>query len=103
MVYTFGKDMTLKAAGAIKMAVDEGRHAWPTARTMCTLTWGTRVITRSQGKTARLVPLPECERQGNVISALVKVAEEWLRGTEGVEQGTWAVGAIRHARYRRGE
>ena len=50
-----------------------------------------------------MVPLPECERQGNQISALAKVAEEWVPRTGGVEQGTWAVGAIRRARYRKEE
>ena len=50
-----------------------------------------------------IAPLPECERQGNEISALAKVAEESVQETEGVEQGTWASGAIRRARYRRGE
>ena len=50
-----------------------------------------------------IAPLPECERQGNEISALAKVAEEWVREKGGVEQGTWAVGAIQSARYRREE
>ena len=48
-------------------------------------------------------PLPECARQGAEISALARVAEEWVRETGGVEQEMWAVGAIRRARYRRGE
>ena len=38
-----------------------------------------------------IAPLPECERQGNEVSALAKVAEEWVQETGGVEQGTWAV------------
>ena len=50
-----------------------------------------------------IASLPECERQGTEISALARVAEEWVRETGGVEQGTWAVGAIPRARYRRGE
>ena len=52
LVYTFSEEMTLKAAEAIKMVLDEGRRAWPTARTMCTRTRGTRGITRSRGTTA---------------------------------------------------
>ena len=40
LVYTFSEEMTLKAAEAIKMVLDEGRHPWPTARTMCTRTQG---------------------------------------------------------------
>ena len=50
-----------------------------------------------------IAPLPECERQGAEISALARVAEEWVRETGGVEHEKWAVGAIRRARYRRGE
>ena len=50
-----------------------------------------------------IAQLPECERQGNEISALAKGAEERVQETRGVEQGTWAVEAIRRARYRRGE
>ena len=50
-----------------------------------------------------IAPLPECERQGAEISALAKVAEGWVRETGRVEQEKWAVGAIRRARYRRGE
>ena len=48
-------------------------------------------------------PLPECERQGAEISALARVAEELVRETGGVEHQKWTVGAIRRARYRRGE
>ena len=50
VVYTFWEEMTLKAAKAIKIALDEGRHAWPTAHTMCTPTRGTHGITPSQGR-----------------------------------------------------
>ena len=50
-----------------------------------------------------IVSLPECERPGAEISALARVAEEWVRGTGGVEHEKWAVGAIRRARYSRGE
>ena len=50
-----------------------------------------------------IAPLPECERQGNELSALPRVAEECMRETGGSEQGTWTVGAIRRARYCKGE
>ena len=50
-----------------------------------------------------IASLPECERQGTEISALARVAEEWVRETGGEEHGKWAVGAIWRARYRRGE
>ena len=50
-----------------------------------------------------IAPLPDCESQSNEVSALAKVAEERMQETGRVEQGTWAVGAIRRARYRRGE
>ena len=46
---------------------------------------------------------PEWGRQGTEISALARVAEEWVRETGGMEHGKWAPGAIRRARYRRGE
>ena len=52
VVYTFREKMTLKAADAIKTAPDEGGHAWPTARTMCTPPRGTLGIMRSRRKTA---------------------------------------------------
>ena len=51
-VYTFREEMTLKAAEPSKWHWMKGRHAWPTTRTICTPTWGTRGITRSRGKTA---------------------------------------------------
>ena len=50
-----------------------------------------------------IAPLPECERQGNEISALARVAEEWVWETGGAEQWTSKVQAIRRARYRRRE
>ena len=50
-----------------------------------------------------IASLPECERQGAEISALARVAEECVQETGGVEPEKWAVGAIRRARYRRGE
>ena len=50
-----------------------------------------------------IAPLPACERQANEVSALARVAEGWVRETGGAEQGTCTVGAIRRARYRRGE
>ena len=51
----------------------------------------------------RIAPLPGCERQGNEISAVAKEAEEWVRETGGVEQGTWAVVATQRMTHRRGE
>ena len=50
-----------------------------------------------------IAPLPECEREGAEISALARVAEEWVRETGGVEHEKWAAETIRRARYRRGE
>ena len=50
-----------------------------------------------------IASLPECENQGAEISALARVAEEWVREMGGVEHGKWAVGAIQRARYHRGE
>ena len=105
MVYTFREEMTLKAAEAIKMALDEGAACM--ANGMYELqphtadTW--HYAFPGEGGMESIAPLPECERQGNKISALAKVAEEWVRETGGVEQGTWALGAIRRARYRRAE
>ena len=105
VVYTFREEMTLKAAKAIKMALDEG------AACMANRTYHVQPQTGDTWHYAfpgedgmeSIAPLSECERQGNEISALAKVAEEWVRETGGVEQGTWAVGAIRRAKYRRGE
>ena len=96
VVCTFREEMTLKAAEAIKMALDEGA-ACMANRTYHVLphtgdTWH-YVFPREDGMES-IAPLPECERQGNEISALAKVAEEWVRETRGVEQGMWAVGAI---------
>ena len=105
VVYTFREEMTLKATEAIKMALDEGAacmahrtyHVHPNTGD----TW--HYVFPGEDCMESVAPLPECERQGNEISAVAEVAEEWVRETEGVEQGTWAVGVIRRARYRRGE
>ena len=51
-MYTFRGEMTLKAAEAIKMVLDESAVCMATARTMCTRTRGTRGNTGSRGKTA---------------------------------------------------
>ena len=104
VVYTFREEMTLKAAEAIKIALDEG------AACMTNRTYHVHPHTEDTWHYAfpgedgmeSIAPLPECERQGNEISARAKVAEEWVRETGGVEQGTWVVGAIQRARYRRG-
>ena len=105
LVYTFGEEMTLKAAEAIKMVLDEGT-ACPAKRTYHVHphtgdTW--QYAFPGDDGMESIAPLPECERQGAEISALARVAEEWVRETGGVEQEMWAVGAIRRATYRRGE
>ena len=105
VVYTFGEEMTLKAGEAIKMALNEG------AACMANRTYHVHPHTGDtwhyafpgDGSMGSIAPLPECERQVNEISALAKMAEEGVRETGGVEQGTWAVGAIGRARYRRGQ
>ena len=96
VVYTFREEMTLKAAEAIKMALDEGTacmanrtyHVHPHTGA----TW--HYAFPGEDGMESIAPLPECERQGNEISALAKVAEDWVGETGGVEQGTWAVGVI---------
>ena len=96
VVYTFRDEMTLKAAEAIKMALDE----W--AACMANRTYHVQPHTADTWHYAvpgedgmeSIAPMPECESQGNKISALAKVAEEQVRETGGVEQGTWAVGAF---------
>ena len=105
VVYTFGEEITPKAAKAIKMALDEG------AACMANRTYHVHHHTGETWHYAfpgedgmvSIAPLRECVRQGNEILALAKVREEWVREMGGVEQGTWAVAAIRRARYRRGE
>ena len=105
LVYTFGEEMTLKATGAIKMVLDEG------AACMAHRTYHLHPHTGDTWHDAfpgedsmeSIASLPECERQGAEISALARVAEESVLETGGEEQGKWAVGAIRRARYRRGE
>ena len=105
LVYTFGEEMTLKAAEAIKMVLDEGTacmanrkyHVHPHKGD----TW--QYAFPGDDGMDSITPLPECERQGAEISALARVAEEWVRETGGVAHEMWAVGAIRRARYRRGE
>ena len=105
LVYTFGEEMTLKAAEAIKIVLDEGTacianrtyHLHPHTVGM----W--QYAFPGEDGMESIAPLPECERQGAEISALARVAEEWVRETGGVEHEKRAVGAIRRARYRRGE
>ena len=80
----FREEMTLKAAEAIKNALDEG------AACMANRTYHVHPHTGDTWHYAfpgedgmgSIAPLPECERQGNEISALAQVAEEWVRGTE---------------------
>ena len=104
MVYTFREEMTLKAAEAIKMALDEGApcmaHRTYDVHPHTGDTW--HYAFPGEDGMEDIVPLPECERQGNEVSVLAKVAEDRVQETGGVEQGRWAVGAIRRARYRRG-
>ena len=101
----FREEMTLKAAEAIKMVLDGGTaciangtyHVHPHTGD----TW--HYTLPGEDRMESRAPLPECERQGAGISALARVAEELVRETGGVEHEKWAVGAIRRARYRRGE
>ena len=105
LVYTYGEEMTLKAAEAIKMVLDEGTAC------MANRTYHVHPHTGDTWQYAfpgddgmeSIAPLPECARQGAEISALARVAEEWVRETGGVQHENWALGAIRRARYRRGE
>ena len=83
LVYTFTEEMTLKAAEAIKMVLDEGTacmgnrtyHVHPHTGD----TW--HYAFPGEDGMESIAPLPECERQGAEISALARVAEEWVRGT----------------------
>ena len=104
-MYTFREGMTLKAAEAIKMVLDEA--------TAC-MTNGTYHVHPHTGDTwhytfpgedgmESITSLPECGRKGAEISALARVAEECVHETGREEHGNWVVGAIRRARYRRGE
>ena len=78
LVYTFGEEMTLKAAEAIKMVLDEGTAC------MANRTYHVHPHTGDTWQYAfpgydgmeSIVPLPECERQGAEISAPARVAEE---------------------------
>ena len=105
LVYTFGEEMTLKAAEAIKMVLDEGTAC------MANPTYHVHPHTGDTWQYAfpgddgmeSIAPLPECERQGAEISALARVAEECVREAGEVEHEKWALGAIRRARYCRGE
>ena len=110
MVYTFREQMTLKAAEAFKMALGYG------AVRMANRTYRMRphggdtwhyAFLQDDGMES-ISPLPECERQGNDVSVLAKVAGEWVPEAGGAEPGgetgtESTVGAIRRARYRRGE
>ena len=86
-VYKFGEEMTLKAAEAIKMVLDEGTafmvnrayHVHPHMGD----TWQYTFL--GDDGMESIAPLPECGRQGAQISALARVAEEWVRKTGGVE------------------
>ena len=77
-MYTFSEEMTLKAAEAIKMVLDEG------AACMANRTYHVHPHTGDTWHYAfpgddgmeSIASLPECERQGAEISALARVAEE---------------------------
>ena len=105
LVYMFSEQMTLKAVEDIKMVLNEG------AACMANRTYHVHPHTGDTWHYAfpgddgmeSIASLPECERQGTTISALARVAEDVVRETGEEEQGKWAVGAIRRARYRRGE
>ena len=94
LVYTFSEERTLKAAEAIKIVLDEG------ARCMANRTYHVHPHTEDTSHYAfpgddgmeSIASLPECERQATEISALARVAEEWVRETGGEEHGKWAVG-----------
>ena len=87
LVYTFGEEMTLKAAEAIKMVLDEGTacmanrtyHVHPHTGD----TW--QYAFPGEDGMESIAPLPEWKRQGAEISALARVAEEWVRERGGVE------------------
>ena len=105
LVYTFREEMTLMAAEAIKMVLDEGaacmaNHTYHVHPHMGE-TW--HYAFPGEDGMGSIVSLPECERQGAEISALARMPEEWVRATGGVEHGKSVVGAIRHARYHRGD
>ena len=86
----FREEMTVKATEAIKMALDDGMacmanrtyHVHPHTGD----TW--HYAFPGEDSMESIAPLPEFERQGSEILALTKVAEEWVRDTGGVEQGT---------------
>ena len=104
-MYTFSEEMTLKAAEALKMELDEGTACMANRTYHVHPHTGDTWHYAFPGKNGMesIVSQPECERQGAEISALARVAEEWVRETGGVEHEKWAVGAIWRARYRRGE
>ena len=97
VVYAFREEMTLKAAEAIKMALDEGAacranrayHVHPHTGD----TWHS-AFPGKEGMEG-ISALPECERQGNEVRTLARVAEKWVReagGAERVTEATWKVG-----------
>ena len=110
VVYTFRERMTLKAVKAIKMTSNERAarianrtyHVHP--HTGDTWHYALPVHNGMEG----ISPLLECILQGNDISALAKVAGEWVAEAGGIGTcreggGEWAVGAIWRATYRRGK
>ena len=88
VAYAFQEEMKLKVAEAIKLALDEG------AEGMANRTYHVHLHTENTWHYAfpgeegmkSILPLPECEIQRNEVSALAKVAEEWVREVRGAEQ-----------------
>ena len=105
LVYTFSEDMTLKAAEAIKMVLEKGTACMANRTYHVHLHTGDTWHYAFPGEDGMesILWLPEYQSQCAEISALARVAEEWLRKTGGVEHEKWAVGAIWRARYCRGE
>ena len=81
LVYTFREEMTLKAAEAVKMAVDEGAacmadgtyHVHPNTGD----TW--HYTFPGEDSMENIAALPEFGRQDNEMSALARVAEGWVQ------------------------
>ena len=82
--------MTLKAAEAIKIALDEvaARMARPTCRKHPHTgdTWH-YTFPGADGMES-ISPLPECGRQGSDVSALAKVVEQWAGDRSEVDSGS---------------
>ena len=80
VVYTFREEMMLRAAEAIKMALDEGAACMANRTYHVHPHMGDTWYYAFPGEDGMesIAPLPECHREGNEISALARVAEEWV-------------------------